>query len=323
MKKFLLLLLSGMIPWLSFANDALELPKGVLRFSETTSFGFAVSEFNLDGNKVSIAVNDGRLLVFSLGAAVELGVTDWLSAAVRWTPGWNVWSAYDFQTSPSDKLTVNGPYDILVEARAQILGQQGLLRSQRLRLALSPVGKIPLPSPDWEKQISRRSAGQTWVQVPNDHHTPGLGGRAYCDLVLNERFYLDLYAEFLRYFPKKYSEAELLAYLTPTYQKVDYGYDLTIEMEPHLQILAGQGIRFEAGVPLTYQKTPELRFDGAAVADSDTYLLVVSPGLSLFLSKPALELKLAYAYPILGKGLDAPAMNSFSLQVRSYLRLFK
>ncbi len=54
MRSFLLLLLIAMIPWYSFAADALELPKGVLSLSQTPSFGFAVSEFNPDGEKVEI-----------------------------------------------------------------------------------------------------------------------------------------------------------------------------------------------------------------------------------------------------------------------------
>ena len=51
MKRIVLLVLIGSISWLSFADDARELPKGTLRLSQSTSFAFAVSRFNLDGEK--------------------------------------------------------------------------------------------------------------------------------------------------------------------------------------------------------------------------------------------------------------------------------
>ncbi len=329
MRKILLLLLIGTLPSLSFANDALEPPRGMLRLSETTSFSFAVKEFNLDGEKINIPVNGGRFAAMNLGAAIELGITNWLSAAVRWTPGWNIWSAFDFQTSPDDMLTANGPYDLHAEARFQIVGQQGLLRSDRLRLALAPVGKIALPPPDWQEQANRALDGKHWTQFTNDYRTPGIGGRAYFDLVLNRLSYVNLYAEFIRYFPKDYADYNLLTYqqLPPKPKEIDFGYVLVTEAEPHLEFLISEGMRIGAGIPVTYRKTPELKADGIAAADSDTYRLSVSPTLILHLSKPALEFRLGYTYPILGKGKpDAPealAMNSLSLQVRSYLRIFK
>jgi hypothetical protein len=162
--------------------------------------------------------------VLSLGGGIEYGITNWLSAAIEWDPGWNVWSDYDFTTSPSNMLTVNGSYDIFAGVEVQVLGEKGLLASRSIRLTLTPEGIIPLPSPDWEEQLTRRSNGESWVLQPNDHHTPALGGRASFDYVLKRMFFFNLYGEFLYYFPKAFEEAELLAYLTPTYEKVDYGY---------------------------------------------------------------------------------------------------
>jgi hypothetical protein len=329
MKGIVLLALIGSMPWLSFADDARELPKGMLRLSQTTSFAFAVSEFNLDGSKQEIALNDGRLLSLNIGAALELGITSWVSAVLEWAPGWTVWSAFDFQTAPDDMLTVSGGYDLFAATRVQVLGRGGLLPSERFRLAIAPGGRIPLPSPDWLEQANRALDGEHWRQYANDYHTPGLGSRAWFDVILTHWLFLNLYAELIRYFPKDYDEADLLAYQQspPKPKEVDYGYSLTAEVEPHIGFPLSERVRLEAGLPVTFRRKPELRFDGTAVVDSDTYLLTASPRLTLLLSRPAMEFRLGYTYPILGRGNPAntysPAMNALSLQVRSYLRIYR
>ena len=329
MKGIVLLVLIGSMSWPSFADDARELPKGTLRLSQSTSFAFAVSRFNLDGEKEQIARYDGRLMALNLGAALEMGITGWVSALLEWAPGWNVWSAFDYQTAPDDMLTVNGGHDLFAATRVQILGRGGLLPSNRFRLAFAPGGKIPLPSPDWLEQANRALDGEPWRQYANDYHTPGLGSRAYFDVILTHWLYLNLYAEFIRYFPKDYDEVDLLAYqmLPPKPQEVDYGYSLTAEVEPHLGFRLSERMRLEACLPVTFRRTPELEFDGTAMADSDTYVLTATPRLTLLLSRPAMEFRLGYTYPILGRGNPAksysPAMNTFSLQVRSYLRIYR
>jgi hypothetical protein len=323
MKRILLLVLIGLMSSICFADDARELPKGTLRLSQISSFAFAVSEFNTDGEKVEIPQDSRRLMSLNLGAALEMGITDWIAAAVHWTPGWNVWSDFEFQTAPYDMLTVNGGYDLFAGVRIQVLGQEGLVHIRRLRLALAPGGKIPLPSPDWEKQLDLRTNGEHWREYPNDFHAPALGGRGDFDLILNDAFFLNLHAEFLKYFPKDYAEYDMSTWVAPTSDRIDFGYKLTAEVEPHLGFGLGEKARLEVGLPLSYRMTPELEVDGAPIADSDTYLLTVSPRLTLLLSRPWLELGLAYTYPILGKGLNSPALNALTLQVRSYLRIYR
>jgi hypothetical protein len=257
-----------------------------------------------------------------------MGIIDWLAASVDWAPAWNVWSTFDYP-APDEKMTMNGGYDLFAALRLQLLGERGLIHSRRLRLVLSPGGRIPLPSPNWLEEANKAFDGEHWRAVANDYHTPGLGGRGSLDLVLTELIYLNLYAEFIRYFRKDYDEVSLQAYqlLPPKPQEVDYGYKLTAKAEPHIGLRLGEGMRLEACLPVTFRRTPELRFDGSAVADSDTYRLAAGPSIALLFSKPAMEVELSYAYPILGKGLpndpEALALNSLSLQVRSYLRLYR
>jgi peptidoglycan biosynthesis protein MviN/MurJ (putative lipid II flippase) len=50
MKRIVLLVLIGSMSWLSFADDARELPRGTLRLSQSTSLSPSPA-FNLDGEK--------------------------------------------------------------------------------------------------------------------------------------------------------------------------------------------------------------------------------------------------------------------------------
>ena len=59
-----------------------------------------------------------------LEGAIEFGVTDWMSAAVQWAPGWNVWSEFD---NPGiwldDNAGTNGPFDVFAGAKIQVLDE--------------------------------------------------------------------------------------------------------------------------------------------------------------------------------------------------------
>ena len=60
-----------------------------------------------------------------------------------------------------------------------------------------------------------------------------------------------------------------------------------------------------------------------AQADTDSYLLSVSPNVSLFLTKFVIpmEIKLGYTLPLVGK--NAQAVNTVVLQLKAYLRFYK
>ena len=101
------------------------------------------------------------------------------------------------------------------------------------------------------------------------------------------------------------------------------GYDLTLEAEPHFQTTFGNGMILGAGLPVTFSRSPELKYDDVAQADTDSYLLSVSPNVSLFLTKFVIpmEIKVGYTLPLVGK--NAQATNTVVLQLKAYLRFYK
>ncbi len=321
MKKILVLLFLFAFVAPMFADDALVLPARVIRIYMVPSYSFYKAGFDTDGEKQDIEKENGRFKGVNLAAALEYGITDWLTAAVQWTPGWNIWSKFDYPeaAAPRDKMTVNGPYDIFAGAKVQILGEKGLVYNDIMRFAMAVGAIIPMPSSDWEKQAEKAADGDPWKAVDPDKHTFGIGSRFYFDYVLNEMFYINLYSEFKYFFPKAYEDVSM-ATSSGGADDYKYGYDLTLEVEPHFETMVSDGIRLGVAVPVTYVMTPERKIDDTSIDDSNTHILKVGPNVSLFLmnSPVPLEFELFYSLPLIGKNVKAT--NTIGLQVKSYLK---
>jgi len=314
-----------------FADDALVLPKGVLRTYLTGAYAFASEEWKT-GDKVDIAGFD-TLGAFNLGGAVEFGVIDWISAALQWAPGWSIWSATENGTPPFDKLQVNGPYNVFAGAKIQVIGPNAPVANEMIRLAAAAGVKIPVETADaayWQEQYlaGPGGGGTEWVSSYNDKPLWGLGARAYFDYVLNKMFYFNLYSEFIYYLGTvKRNEVSVAdwgaVFGGATNSDVSFGYDLTVEAEPHFETMFGNGMRLGVGLPVTYSMSPEIKRDDVAVSDTDSYLLTVSPNVSLFLTKFIIptEIKVGYTLPLVGK--NAYATNTVVVQLKTYLRFYK
>ena len=263
---------------------------------------------------------------------------DWISAAVQWAPGWNVWSATKNGSLipplgfDGANLSANGPYNIFAGTKIQIIGPKAPVANETIRLAAAAGVKIPVKTPDaayWADQFAAATGTGEWLGASNDKPLWGLGARAYFDYVLNEMFYFNLYSEFIYYLGTvKRNELSLEDYaavlFTPALQSdVTLGYDLTLELEPHFQTTFGNGIILGAGLPVTFSQSPELKFDDVAQADTDSYLLSVSPNVSLFLTKFVIpmEIKVGYTLPLVGK--NAFATNTVVIQLKAYLRFYE
>jgi hypothetical protein len=192
--------------------------------------------------------------------------------------------------------------------------------------------KIPLKRPDadfWSDQFTAATGSDTWLGAYNDKPLWGIGARGYFDYVLNELFYFNLYSEFIYYLGTAKREelgvedwAAVNVFLQPN-SDVSVGYDLTLEAEPHFEMMFGEGLRLGVGLPVTFTMSPELKYDDAAVADTNSYGLSISPNVSLFLMKfyIPLEFKLGYTLPLVGKNVYAT--NTLVLQVKVYLRFYE
>ena len=313
----------------AFGDDALQLPKGVLRTHFTGAYAFYSQEFDPDGQRINPTGFDS-LSAINLGGAAELGVIDWLSAAVQWDPGLNIWSATNNGTPPYDRLVANGLYAVFVAAKMQVIGPQAPIASEKIRLAAAPGVKIPMSVPDWERQYEYQTSGTTdFIAESLDKSVMGFGLRAYFDYAPSKRFFLNLYSQFIYYPQAETSEIVSLQEWTashilaePTYE-VKFGYDFTLEMEPHFETAFSNGMSLGAGCPVTYTLSPAVVRGGTADPDGSSYMLSVSPNLSLFLTQLFIptEFKIGYTLPLLGQ--NTKAANMLALQIKTYFRLYR
>jgi hypothetical protein len=302
-----------------FADDALVLPAGVLRAYVVPAYAWADKQYDNDGKAKDIEIVPGttdKVSLFNLGFAAEYGVTDWLTAAVQWTPGWYAWS--DIKTSPSlgQNFNINGVDDLFAGAKIQIVGEKGLVANKDFRFAVAPGIKIPLPDVDWKQQQKNLAAGDDATVYSLGKHALGLGVRGFFDYVIDEMFFVNFYTEYIYLFERK----NVAVSPSLLKQDINYGYELTLELEPHFQYAIADGIRVGAGLPLTYTTTPKVKYDGIAADDTDTTLLSLRPNVSVSFMKTfiPIEAKLQFALPLMGK--NSALMNAIDLELRAYLK---
>jgi hypothetical protein len=336
MKKVLLSLCIAALALPLFADDALVLPSRVIRTYLVGVYANVPNEYDLDSKKQSL---DNKISLFNLGAAVEYGVNDWISAAVQWVPGYYVASKID----GVDGATLADAADLFVGAKLQIVGPKAPVQNDTIRFAFAPGVKIPLSKPDYEKEFESYMKGDDYLAKSADKHLFAFGGRGYFDYVINEMFFLNLYSEFL-YYPGsiKAEDASVTDYGTvlgsraydPNYDpSLKYGYDLTLEFEPHFNTMVSEGLEFGAGLPFTYTASP-----GVSVSDDSldvysneaqpvyaetqsSHLLNLGPYVSLFFQKSfiPLEFKVGYTFPLLGK--NESAANRLLFELKAYAKL--
>ena len=352
MKKLLvfglILLLAGSA---LFADDASVMPKMVGRFYVAPIYSFAMSEFDTDGK--SQKFDDGSLKLFNLGFALEYGIINWITAAVQWVPGWTPWSNIKAVTGMPDTNT-NGVADIFAGAKFLLIGEQAPIKASVIRFALAPGVIIPLPGPDFEKEVEKVMASEKATLGSMDNHVFAAGGRIYFDYVVNKNFFINLYNETIVYPIKQdlnkngptfaMAKAGAAAAMgNPLIMGIDgeinYKYSLTFELEPVFSMPIADGINFSAGLPVNYNfkpaygysfSYPEALAPAAATITpilEDTlgsdphHILYLNPNVSVFFMKTPLplEFKLTYGLPVWGQ--NAMARHNASLQIRAYFAL--
>lgn len=303
----------------AFADDAIVLPAGVGRFYVANTYAFANGDYNADGEYTEYADGAGAFKVYNLGLALEYGVTDWISAAVQWAPGINVWSERDEMSGLSEQ-NLNGLADIFVGAKIQIVGEKAPVQNSLVRFAIAPGVKIPLPGVDMQEQLATvmSGSGDPVTVAQADKHLFALGARFYFDYIINKLFFMNLYSEFT-YYPIE-GDYQDTAPMPPDNSKIAYGYQLVLEAEPHFDYMLDNGIRISAGLPVTYVMTPNIKVDGTEVDDSATSVLKLAPSVSAFLTQLPLplEFKLGYSFPVLG--VNVPGTNALTFQAKAYFK---
>jgi hypothetical protein len=332
MKKALFGLVFAILILPLFADDALVLPSHVIRTYFVGNYAMISKEYDSDGKKQDI----DDVKVFNLGAAVEYGINDWISGALQWVPGYNVYSKLDADKNAS----LGDTADLFIGAKVQVVGPKAPVQNDTIRFAIAPGVKVPLSQPDYEEEAVNYAKGDGYLAQSADLHLFAFGTRTYLDYVVNESFFLNFYTQFL-YYPgsKKAVDASLTDYSTvatvrgktkdtsydPSFK---YGYDLTLELDPHYTAMLNEGLEFGASLPFTYTMNPAVEVSGdtyksfATRDDLDSsYRLSVGPNVSLFFQKSFLpiELKTGYTIPLAGKNTNAS--NVLLLELKAYAKL--
>jgi hypothetical protein len=350
----------------AFTEEAKVMPKQVGRFYVAPTLAFASGAFDEDGKYEAYGSGEGSLQAFNLGFVLEYGINDWVSGAIQWAPGVTVWSDVDTSIGNpnignTDDINANGMADLFLGAKVQLAGEKAPIKSSLFRFCIAPGVKIPMPGPNYREQAGNIANGDPVTAANQDKHVLGVGFRSYFDYLVNERFTVNLYCEFLGY-PLKggMKSAGMQEYIVASgidsfraqssafaqylsYGEVDYGYDLTFEIEPAYSFPLAQGITFTAGLPVNYKTSPGKKYDiqiddmlksdpnpvisgtaNALAAASDdegtTGIFSIKPQVTVFFTnfKLPTEFRLTYTAPL--AGLRQRATHSVTLQTRFYFR---
>ncbi len=335
-----------------FADDGSVLPARVLRVYAVPTYLTIPGAYDDGGKYQKDESGGGKIDAFNLGLAVEYGVTDWWGLGVQWTPGYTLASKVDLSDPgnpalgipnfPDPKANINGPADVYVGAKFQIVGPKAPVQSDAWRFSVAPGVIIPFGALDADKQSENLANGSNVTVSDSDKHVFAYGGRGYLDYVMNKNFYVDLYGEYVQYTKassrKVFVPSSLLAVNTSGFpggpytpgtnvfsSDVDFGNRITLELEPNYTLPVGgddYGISF--GLPVTYVGSAKTEYSNALAesflgADSG-YLLTVRPSADVFFYKTPfvlpVELKADYSIPVAGK--NNSAVSYFDLQIRAY-----
>ena len=325
MKKLALLLLALAIVIPAFADDAKVLPAGVLRTTISAAYNMFDESYDEDGDKVDAAT--GKTSVFNLGGALEYGITDQVTLALQWAPGYNVSSSIDEDpvgAVSNDDGNLNGPLDLFIGAKAQILGPNGFVVNDQMRFAAAAGALVPLKNTDWEESAENYASSDEYNMGSGSNEVIGIGFRLYYDYLVNKNFFVNLYNETI-FFPEQkgntYGNA-VTQYLTPGEEVEDvdlaYGYKATFEIEPAYTHPINEKLDITGSLPVNLVVTPETEVDGTSQDDEGYFLKMTPYAAAFFKTTMPFELKAGYSIPLMGKNNSVASTVVF--QFKSYLK---
>ncbi len=313
MKKFLVVLILAALVLPAFADDASNLPAGVIRTRIVPTYASATQKFDADGEKIDLtfALASEGLKLFNLGAAVEYGINDWLTAALQWAPGYTLWSDMGMDHAMYGNATINGAYDLFLGAKFLVLGDKGIVQNETMRFAAAAGVKIPMPGADFDEELEKATDGDAFILSDADEHAFGMGGRFYFDYLLTKDIFINLYNETIYYLPRE----DVKSFGGSVVDEKKYGMDITFEVEFHYAMMVAQALKLNLGLPVTYFMATE----SESGAEDDTYKLSVNPTVGLFfLGKVPFEVSAAHSVPLMGK--STIATSALTIQIKNYLK---
>jgi hypothetical protein len=287
------------------------MPKGVIRFYTGATYLFGGEEYDKDGEAQDVGFDSSAV---NVGGAIEYGVTDQITLALQWIPGYTVWSKLDPDpvAGAGGESDVNGPFDVFVGGKVQILGPKGFVPNDTMRAAAAPGVVVPLPGQKASDQDATKD--DYTIAELEKHHALGVGARAYFDYIVNEMFFVNLFGEFIFFPEKEYDDS-----INYANSKVEHGYDLILELEPQATFDVAPDTSVEVALAGNFQASPAQKVDGIEDPDGSSYVLALRPNVSVFLAGAPvpLEFKLVYNLPLMGQ--NSPKLNWIQLQGRVYL----
>ena len=265
-----------------------------------------------DANGDTQANPQGAVSAMVLGTAIEYGVTDQITAAVQWAPGYVFSSSIENDPVPGAQAHAKGLADLFIGAKFLIVGENGYVKNDNIRVAFAPGMMIPLEDPDYAAELARALGGEDYKVASPSLQAVGLGFRAYFDWVLSKMFYINLYNQSIFYLPVTKD-----AFGAPE-AEYEYGYSLTFEVEPHFNYALSDKVNIGIGVPVNYNMKPEVVVNGTGLGN-ESYILTINPGASVFvMAGLPFEIKGSYSMPLAGKNSNVASALAF--QVKAFLK---
>lgn len=328
MKRLVIVLLLAALVAPVFADDALLIPGRVIRFRTIPSYTFASQEFNENGDRKDLSEesNIDSFNIWTLSFALEVGLTDQVTVAAQWTPGWQFASTVNAKdglapllTTGTENAQLTGLNDLFLGTKILILGPDGFVPNDMFRFAVSLGGVIPLSIYDADEARTDILASNEYQRGIVGPDAFALGARLHFDYIVTPIFFVNLYSETLFYLPR---DIKTTAPDTATTSEDEYayGYQQIFELDPQVRIPVGEGITMSGSLAAAFRFTPDIEFNGTEIADSASQLLTLNPEVgALFTVLPVpLEAKLQYTLPLYGE--NANATNTIALQINTYLR---
>jgi hypothetical protein len=346
--------LAALVGSLAFADDANVLPQGVMRLRLIPSYSMMDKAFDKDGTSVdATSVNGIKGTMLGASGAFEFGVVNPVTVGIQWAPGYYV--ASNFTDVPAGltnkKMVMKGPDDVQIGAKFELVGPQGFLGSDNLRVALTPGVSVPLATYDPKAQFDNFAAGNEYqAKSSSTHGNYGYGLKADADWMPSSAFYLNLHGQVLQYLPME--EIELGTYLANaatyagymlatsgnsavskaqadlayplTTTKTTYGQEYTFEVEPHFTLDLGGGNNLGASVAANYiyNTAVTTTYNSKDTTEDPVSLLTLKPTVScmVLLGPLPIETLVEYDYPVMGK--NESATPTLSAQVRLFYKFY-
>ena len=339
-----------------FAGDANVLPGRVGRLYVVPAYSFWGSEFDEDGSREDFEYGNAQTV--NLAAALEYGITDYLSFGIRYIPGYVLYN--DFTKELGKNIDATGSSSIDIGLKFQLIGENAPIKTDRIQLSFLPgliVPTMPYDAEDEYADFLAARQGNDNEFAPDGVSPNSLAGgmQTAFDYFFTPNFMVNLYNEFRLHGAECFECAGIAPYATwkmavdgglplPQPGKIYPGADLTFEIEPTYTTYIVPGLEFTGSLAAIYKYNPGQRFvddyapdtsglplavqpmaEGAVqginnALDDESHLVALGPSVAFFFQQwpIPMEFQIDSTIPLWGKNVEA--RNTVLFQWEVYFR---